>query len=100
MPAASLHDQAAVDAERLARHVPGAAAGEEGDHVGHVLRALHPSERHLRGALPRELRGREAIRAPCSRATTVHMSVSTNPGQTQFTRIPSLACARARLLVM
>src|SRR3989454_906223 len=30
-------------------------------------------------------------RAPCSRATTVHMSVSTKPGHTQFTRIPSLA---------
>src|SRR5207253_10373645 len=28
------------------------------------------------------------------------MSVSTKPGQTQFTRIPSAAWARARLLVM
>src|SRR5215472_2158291 len=38
--------------------------------------------------------------APCSRATDVHMSVSTNPGHTQFTRTPSAACAIARLLVM
>src|SRR5215472_5729222 len=37
--------------------------------------------------------------AACSRATDVHMSVSTNPGHTQFTRIPSAACAIARLLV-
>src|SRR6267142_915173 len=38
--------------------------------------------------------------APCSRATAAHMSVSTKPGQTQFTRIPSAAWASARLLVM
>ena len=38
--------------------------------------------------------------APCSRATFVHMSVSTKPGQTQLTRTPSAACASARLLVM
>ena len=28
------------------------------------------------------------------------MSVSTNPGHTQLTRIPSAACASARLLIM
>jgi hypothetical protein len=38
--------------------------------------------------------------APCSRATDVYMSVSTKPGHTQFTRIPSAAWASARLLVM
>src|SRR6516225_2941892 len=38
--------------------------------------------------------------AACSRATDVHMSVSTKPGHTQFTRIPSAAWAIARLLVM
>ena len=38
--------------------------------------------------------------APCSRATAVHMSVSTKPGHTQLTRMPSAACARARLFVM
>ena len=38
--------------------------------------------------------------APCSAATFVHMSVSTKPGQTQFTRIPSAACDSARLFVM
>jgi len=38
--------------------------------------------------------------APSSAETVVHMSVSTKPGQTQFTRMPSAAWARARLLVM
>src|SRR5215470_9458114 len=38
--------------------------------------------------------------ALCSLATAVHMSVSTKPGHTQFTRIPSAAWATARLLVM
>src|SRR6516225_4235592 len=38
--------------------------------------------------------------AACSRTTDAHMSVSTKPGHTQFTRIPSAACAIARLLVM
>jgi hypothetical protein len=40
------------------------------------------------------------VSLPCSRATDVHMSVSTKPGQTQFTRIPSPAWASARLFVM
>src|SRR5467141_1110249 len=47
-PGASLHDQAAVDADRLPGHVCRAAPGEKRDHAGHVLGALHPSERHLR----------------------------------------------------
>jgi hypothetical protein len=47
-----------------------------------------------------ELFGRLVEQRPCSRVTDVHMSVSTKPGQTQFTRIPSAAWASARLLVM
>ena len=51
-----------------------------------------------------ELQGQVAIVTGAGRgigrATAVHMSVSTKPGQTQFTRMPSAACARARLLVM
>src|SRR4029077_20281469 len=38
--------------------------------------------------------------ASCSRATTLHMSVSTKPGHTQFTWIPSAAWASAKLFVM
>src|SRR5207244_8613373 len=38
--------------------------------------------------------------AACSRDTAVHMSVSTKPGHTQLTRMPSPAWARARLFVM
>src|SRR5713226_10285349 len=56
----SMHHQAAVHADRLAGHVSGAARGEEGDHPGDVLGALHPPERHLGGALPGELLGRHA----------------------------------------
>src|SRR5216684_8786863 len=54
---ASMHDEAAVNADRLPGHVCRPAPGEEGDHVGHVLRTLQPPERHLREALPGELVG-------------------------------------------
>src|SRR5204863_1043275 len=54
----AVHDEAAIDAERLARHVPGAVGGEEPDDGGHVLGALHASQRDLRGAAARERLGR------------------------------------------
>src|SRR5262245_49794164 len=44
--ARSVHDEAAVDAERLARHVAGLRRGQEPDDVRDVLRCLHASERH------------------------------------------------------
>src|SRR3989454_9720589 len=53
-------------------------------------RASHPSGTCARRCRVNSSGGRPR-RAPCSRATTVHMSVSTKPGHTQFTRIPSLA---------
>src|SRR5829696_974750 len=51
----ALHDQAAVDAERLAGHVARARGGEEADHAGHVVRRLHAAQRHRRLALAVEL---------------------------------------------
>src|SRR5437879_7147551 len=53
--ASAVHDQTAVDAQRLAGHVGGPARAEEGDHVGHVVRLLHAPQRHLLLALAREL---------------------------------------------
>src|SRR5512134_2978631 len=37
----AVHDEAAVDAERLAGHVGRPRRGQESDDVGHVLGALH-----------------------------------------------------------
>jgi hypothetical protein len=39
-----VHDEAAIDADRLAGHVAGLAGGEEADHVRHVLRPLEPAQ--------------------------------------------------------
>jgi hypothetical protein len=43
----SVHDEAAVDAQRLAGHVAGLAGDQEADHVRDVLRTLHAPQRHL-----------------------------------------------------
>src|SRR3989442_11576906 len=55
----SVHDEAAVDAQRLPRHVARLARHEKADHARDVLGTLHPPEWDLRGALARELLGRE-----------------------------------------
>ena len=44
------HDEAAVDVDRLARHVVGVAAGEKGHDAGHVLRGFGSAERNKRGS--------------------------------------------------
>src|SRR5204863_4971217 len=60
----SLHHEAAVHAEGLAGHVARAWRGEEADHRGDVFRRFHPSERHRRLSLPRELFGSHAEQCP------------------------------------
>src|SRR5215470_17827827 len=55
-----VHDETAVDTQRLPRHVAGARPGEEGDHVRHVLRLLHAPEGYGGRAMPRELLRRHA----------------------------------------
>src|SRR2546428_11607874 len=56
----SVHHEAAVDAQRLPRHVTRLTRHEKADHARDVLGTLHPPEWDLRGALARELLGREA----------------------------------------
>src|SRR5438105_14287047 len=51
----SVHDEAAVDAQRLSRHVARLARDEKADHVGDVLRALHAPEWDGARALAGEL---------------------------------------------
>src|SRR5262249_31620421 len=45
--ASAVHNQSAVDAESLTRHVVRARRHEEPDHVGDVLRALHSPQGDL-----------------------------------------------------
>src|SRR5438876_5796062 len=54
-PSRLMHEEAAVDAQGLSRHVARLARDEKADHVGDVLGALHPPERHRAGALAGEL---------------------------------------------
>src|SRR5215831_11806859 len=54
----AVHDQPAIDAEGLTRHVFRARRYEEPDQMGDVLRTLHASQRHLANALSRKLFGR------------------------------------------
>src|SRR6266545_245275 len=51
----AVHDEAAVDAQRLAGHVAGARRGEEADHGGDVFGAFHPPQRYRLLALAGEL---------------------------------------------
>ena len=51
----AVHDEAAVDAQRLARHVAGARRGEEADDGGDVFGAFHPPQRHRLLTLAGEL---------------------------------------------
>jgi hypothetical protein len=95
-----VHHQAAVNAEGLTHHVLRARRHEESNHVGDVLRAFHAPQGDLGEAPAVNSSGDCLSSAPCSRAMDVYMSVSTKPGHTQFTRIPSAAWASARLLVM
>src|SRR5215831_16787688 len=96
----SVHHEPTVHAQRLARHVRGLRRGEEADDIRHVLGCLHAAEGTLLSRALVNSAGLMPSSAPCSRETFSHMSVSTKPGQTQLTRMPSAACASARLLVM
>src|SRR2546426_11423518 len=44
------HDEAAVDVDRLARHVVGVAASEKAYDASHVLRSFGSAERDKRGS--------------------------------------------------
>src|SRR5256886_15096900 len=44
------HDEAAVDVDRLARHVVGIAAGEKADDASHVVGRFRPAERDQRSS--------------------------------------------------
>src|SRR5437660_11900588 len=70
----AVHDEAAVDAERLPRHVAGAIGGEKSDDGGDVLGPLHAPERHRLGAPARELlRGDAHHRALVARDLGPHV---------------------------
>src|SRR5271155_1852894 len=56
--ASAVHDQAAVDAEGLTRHVLRAWRHQESYHAGDVLRALHAPQGDLVDAPAGELLGR------------------------------------------
>src|SRR5439155_222600 len=72
--ASAVHDEAAVDAERLPRHVAGAIGGEKSDDGGDVLGPLHAPERHRLGAPTRELlRGDAHHRALIARDLGPHV---------------------------
>src|SRR5213593_3029225 len=53
-PSRLMHEEAAVDAQRLSRHVARLARDEKADHVGDVLGSLHPAERYRTGAVAGE----------------------------------------------
>ena len=54
-----MHDKATGDVDGLPGHVSCPVRGEKADDFGDVLWMLHTSERHLGGALLREILRRE-----------------------------------------